>query len=45
MRGPAGVPRSFKQAVRALATQQGSRAPDGVTVYDELGIYRLLARR
>jgi sugar diacid utilization regulator len=40
--GPAGVPRSYREASRALDIRQHSRAPYGVTAYHELGVYRLL---
>ena len=37
------VPRSYRDAERALRIRQGSTVPAGVTAYDELGVYRLLA--
>jgi sugar diacid utilization regulator len=40
---PSEVPRSYAEAERALRIRQRSSAPAGVTVYDDLGIYRLLA--
>lgn len=40
---PSEVARSYDEAQRALRIRQGSAAPAGVTVHDELGIYRLLA--
>jgi DNA-binding PucR family transcriptional regulator len=39
----AGLPRSFQEALRALETRKMSRVPVGATVFDELGIYRLLS--
>jgi sugar diacid utilization regulator len=39
---PAEVPRSWHQALRALAVRQAARTPGGVRVYDELGISRFL---
>jgi sugar diacid utilization regulator len=41
---PAELPRSYLQAVRALAVREASRVPAGVTTFEELGIYRILAR-
>jgi sugar diacid utilization regulator len=40
--GPTQVPRSFAEANRALSVRLRSSAPAGVTVYDRLGMYRLL---
>jgi sugar diacid utilization regulator len=40
---PSEVSRSYDEAERALRIRQSSAAPAGVTVHDELGIYRLLA--
>jgi sugar diacid utilization regulator len=40
---PSEVSRSYDEAERALRIRQGSASPAGVTVHDELGIYRLLA--
>jgi len=40
---PSEVPRSYAEAERALHVRLRSSAPTGVTVYDDLGIYRLLA--
>ena len=40
---PADLPRSFEEALRALEARKVSRTPEGVTAYDDLGIYRLLA--
>lgn len=37
-----GLPRSHHQASRALAARQGSGDPFGVTLYDELGLQRVL---
>jgi sugar diacid utilization regulator len=40
---PSGFPRSYEEATRAVAVRQGSSAPDGVTGFDDLGVFRLLA--
>jgi DNA-binding PucR family transcriptional regulator len=40
---PSEASRSFDEAERALRIRQGSASSAGVTVHDELGIYRLLA--
>jgi sugar diacid utilization regulator len=40
--GPADFPRSWEQAQRALAIRCRSRAPQGVTAYEDLGLYRVL---
>lgn len=40
---PSQVPRSYDQALRALRIRQAAVVATGVTAYDELGIYRLLA--
>jgi len=40
---PSELPRSYAEAVRALRIRQSSAAPCGVTTFDQLGIYRLLA--
>jgi len=40
---PSEVPRSYAEAKRALRVRVGSSSPSGVMVYDDLGIYRLLA--
>ncbi|MFC0432527.1 CdaR family transcriptional regulator [Kutzneria buriramensis] len=40
--GLADVPRSYREASRALDIRRHSRAPNGVTAYHELGVYRLL---
>ncbi|GAA1256843.1 hypothetical protein GCM10009609_19920 [Pseudonocardia aurantiaca] len=41
--GPSEVPRSYAEAQRALQVRLGSSSPGGVTTYDNLGIFRLLA--
>ena len=41
--GPAGFPRSHREARLALKMQDAMRGPDGATVFDDLGIYRILA--
>jgi DNA-binding PucR family transcriptional regulator len=40
--GPADFPRSWEQAQRALAIRCRSRAPEGITAYEDLGLYRVL---
>jgi sugar diacid utilization regulator len=40
--GPAGFPQSYSEAMRALNIRQKSRTPDGVTSFEQLGVYRLL---
>jgi sugar diacid utilization regulator len=40
---PSEVPRSYAEAKRALRIRLASSSPSGVMVYDDLGIYRLLA--
>jgi sugar diacid utilization regulator len=40
---PSELPRSYTEAVHALRIRQSSAAPGGVTTFDQLGIYRLLA--
>ncbi|RAJ71295.1 PucR-like helix-turn-helix protein [Streptomyces sp. Amel2xB2] len=40
---PADLPRSHREAVRALDFRRRSRTPEGATAYDELGFQRLLA--
>ena len=40
---PAEIPRSIREAFVALGVRQASRQPAGVTTYDGLGIYRILA--
>jgi DNA-binding PucR family transcriptional regulator len=42
-RSPSEIPRSYAEAERALKIRLRSAKRDGVTVFDELGIYRLLA--
>jgi len=37
-------PRSYREAQTALRVQAGSHGPERVTVFDELGVYRLLSR-
>jgi sugar diacid utilization regulator len=37
-------PRSYREAQTALRVQAGSHGTDRVTVFDELGVYRLLSR-
>ena len=39
---PVEVPRSWRQALRAMAIRQAARTPGGVRVYGELGINRFL---
>jgi DNA-binding PucR family transcriptional regulator len=39
---PTGVPKSYAEAQRALRVRLGSSSPTGVTVYEDLGIYRVL---
>ncbi|MEW5813755.1 MAG: helix-turn-helix domain-containing protein [Actinomycetota bacterium] len=41
--GPDGFPRSHREATLALRMQDAGRTLDGVTVFDDLGIYRMLA--
>jgi sugar diacid utilization regulator len=36
-------PRSYREAQTALRVQAGSHGPERVTVFDELGVYRLLS--
>ena len=43
-RAPTQLARSFEEATHALSIRAGSRSPFGVTTFDELGIYRILAR-
>lgn len=38
---PGEIPRSFGEALRALEVRQRSRSPNGTTVFDELGLYRI----
>jgi sugar diacid utilization regulator len=40
---PEDLSRSYGEAMQALAIRRGSRQPDGVTVFEHLGIYRVLA--
>jgi DNA-binding PucR family transcriptional regulator len=40
---PGDFPRSTREAFVALSVRQASRQPAGVTTYDGLGIYRILA--
>lgn len=40
---PSDFPRSTREAFVALSVRQASRRPAGVTTYDSLGIYRILA--
>ncbi|GHJ42571.1 CdaR family transcriptional regulator [Streptomyces sp. TS71-3] len=39
---PGGLPRSFREAERALEVRRHSRAPDGATAFEDLGLYRIL---
>ncbi|HEY1575300.1 MAG TPA: helix-turn-helix domain-containing protein [Pseudonocardiaceae bacterium] len=39
---PAQLPRSFNEAAQALEIRRDSRSPDGLAVFDELGLYRVL---
>jgi sugar diacid utilization regulator len=39
---PTEFPRSFAEAVRALDIRKKSRSPDGVTSFDDLGVFRIL---
>jgi sugar diacid utilization regulator len=41
-KAPADLPRSFHEAQRAFGIRRGSNSPDGVTLFDQLGLYRLL---
>lgn len=40
---PGELPRSYVEATRALAIRQGPLSPDGITAFEDLGIYRILA--
>jgi sugar diacid utilization regulator len=40
---PSKLPISYSEATRALRIRQQSMEPNGITVFDNLGIYRLLA--
>jgi sugar diacid utilization regulator len=42
---PSALPQSFEEAMRALRIREGSIASRGVTMFDDLGIYRLLGDR
>ncbi|MEV6653160.1 helix-turn-helix domain-containing protein [Streptomyces sp. NPDC051219] len=39
---PAEIPRSYREALRALEVRQRSQSPHGTTAFDELGLYRIL---
>lgn len=39
---PAKIPRSYKEALRALEVRRLSREPYGATSYEELGLFRML---
>lgn len=39
---PADLPRSFQEALHALEIRRDSRSSDGVVVFDNLGLYRIL---
>lgn len=39
---PAELPRSFQEAWQALEIRRDSRSVDGVVVFDDLGLYRIL---
>ncbi|WP_405575412.1 helix-turn-helix domain-containing protein [Streptomyces sp. NBC_01167] len=39
---PAKIPRSYKEALRALEVRRLSREPYGTTSYEELGLFRML---
>ncbi|MFE3033105.1 PucR family transcriptional regulator [Streptomyces canus] len=39
---PAGVPRCYMEALRALEVRQNSRQRSGTTFFDDLGLYRIL---
>lgn len=41
--GPADFPRSFREAQIALKMQRVAKAEDKATLYDDLGVYRILA--
>jgi sugar diacid utilization regulator len=40
---PSQLPRSFTEALRALGVRQASANPGGVTTFEDLGFYRMLA--
>ena len=42
---PADIPRSYREAELALRVQRGSGGSDQATVFDQLGVYRILAER
>ncbi|MGW2724680.1 PucR family transcriptional regulator [Streptomyces sp. NPDC001492] len=39
---PAGIPRCYQEALRALEVRQNSRRRSGTTFFDDLGLYRIL---
>ncbi|MCQ6248136.1 PucR family transcriptional regulator [Streptomyces malaysiensis] len=39
---PHEVPRSYQEALRALEVRRGSHSANGMTLYDDLGLYRIL---
>ncbi|WP_290055609.1 PucR family transcriptional regulator [Amycolatopsis solani] len=39
---PGRLPKSYGEAVRAVQVRRGSHTPNGVTTFEQLGIYRLL---
>lgn len=39
---PAQLPESYDESLRALTIREASRSPDGVTLFADLGIYRIL---
>ena len=43
-RRPGDFPRSSREAALALRLQHAARGPEGVTAYDELGVYRILCK-
>lgn len=43
-RTPSELPRSSREASQALAIRADSRTPFGVTAFEHLGVYRILAR-
>jgi sugar diacid utilization regulator len=43
--GPAQIPRTYAEAIRALRVRERSPAPDGGTDYSELGLYQILEDR
>ncbi|MDX3852762.1 PucR family transcriptional regulator [Streptomyces sp. AK02-01A] len=40
--GPADLPHSYEEAVRALTVRRGSHDPRGSTDFEELGLYRMM---